>query len=249
MKNSQTPVVKDLVLIGGGHAHVTVLKRLGMNPVPGLRVTLITRDIHTPYSGMLPGYVAGLYEYDDCHIDLGPLARFAGARIYHSEVEALDLENKQITASNRPSISYDVLSINTGSRPNSINVPGVDEFALAAKPIDRFLTKWHALIEQVRASKGPFQVLIVGGGAGGVELALSTQHRLQQVLNQAGDDPKRLNYTLVTKSDSIMLMHNPGVAKRFERIFSERNITIKTGRRVCEVKSDQVVLDLSLIHI
>ena len=194
MKSKQAPVVKDLVLVGGGHAHVTVLKQFAMKPVPGLRITLITRDIHTPYSGMLPGYVAGLYEYDDCHIDLGPLARFAGARLYHSEVDGIDLENKQVFARKRPAISYDVLSLNIGSRPNSIDIPGVDEFAIAAKPIERFLSKWHNLIKRVRTSTGQFQVLIVGGGAGGVELALSTQHRLQHELSQSGDDPKYRYY-------------------------------------------------------
>lgn len=238
----KSPVVKDLVLIGGGHAHVTVLKRQGMKPVPGLRITLVTRDIHTPYSGMLPGYVAGHYGYDECHIDLGPLAQFAGARLYHAEVTGLDIKNNMVFASGRPSISYDLLSINTGSRPNSIDVPGVDEYAIAAKPIDEFLVKWENLIERVRSSKGEFRVVVVGGGAGGVELALSTQHRLQKTLTQTGQDPQRLKYTLLAESDSIMFMHNAGVRQRFERIFAERHITIKTRSRVTEVKSDRVML-------
>ncbi|MEH6578872.1 MAG: selenide, water dikinase SelD [Amphritea sp.] len=242
MKNT-SPVVKDLVLIGGGHAHVTVLKRLAMKPVQGLRVTLLTRDIHTPYSGMLPGYVAGHYDYDACHIDLGPLARFAGARLYHTEVEGVDTDKGEVIAPGRPRIAYDLLSINIGSRPNSIDVPGVDEFAIAAKPIDLFLDKWNALVERVRASKGEFRVVVVGGGAGGVELALSTQHRLSQTLIQAGDDPKRLNYSVVTQSDSIMYMHNDGVRKRFERIFAKRDISVKTRHSVKEVKADQVILD------
>ncbi|WP_432473790.1 selenide, water dikinase SelD [Amphritea sp. HPY] len=242
MKNT-SPVVKDLVLIGGGHAHVTVLKRLAMKPVPGLRVTLLTRDIHTPYSGMLPGYVAGHYDYDDCHIDLGPLARFAGARLYHTEVEGIDTGKGEVIAPGRPRIAYDLLSINIGSRPSSINVPGVDEFAIAAKPIDLFLEKWHALVERARSSKGEFRVVVVGGGAGGVELALSTQHHLQQTLTQAGDDPKRLNYSVVTQSESIMYMHNDGVRKRFERIFAERDISVTTKHSVKEVRADQVILD------
>ena len=241
---NKSPVVKDLVLIGGGHAHVTVLKYFGMKPVPGLRITLITCDIHTPYSGMLPGYVAGHYNYDDCHIDLRPLARFAGARLYHAEVVGLDLENNKVIAQGRPTIAYDLLSINTGSRPNSIYVPGVDEFAIAAKPIDRFLSKWEALLEKVRTRSGTaeFRVVVVGGGAGGVELALSTQHRLQTTIKQAGGDSQRLKFTLIAESESILFMHNAGVRKRFERIFAHREITVKPGNKVIEVKPDQVIL-------
>ena len=240
MQINNIPVVKDLVLIGGGHAHVSVLKRFGMKPVPGLRITLVTRDIHTPYSGMLPGFVAGHYDYDGCHIDLGPLARFAGARLYHAEVDGIDPENKRVYAPGRPPVAYDILSINTGSRPNSINISGVDEFALAAKPIDIFLRKWQQLIERVCDSEGPFRIVVVGGGAGGVELALSTQLRLQNTLRDVGKDPERLHYALITSSDSIMHMHNRGVRKRFERILAERNIGIKTGTRVNEVTANSV---------
>jgi len=240
MQNNNAPVVKDLVLIGGGHAHVSVLKRFGMKPLPGLRITLITRDIHTPYSGMLPGYVAGHYDYDDCHIDLGPLARFAGARLYHAEVDGIDPDKKLIYAPGRPPIAYDILSINTGSRPDSIDIPGVDEYALAAKPIDIFLRKWQQLVERVGDSEGPFRIVVVGGGAGGVELALSTRLRLQNTLRAAGKDPARLHYTLITASDYIMHMHNAGVRNRFERIFAERNIEIKTGARVNEVTANSV---------
>ena len=239
---NKSPVVKDLILIGAGHAHVTVLKRFGMKPVPGLRITLITRDIHTPYSGMLPGYVAGHYDYDDCHIDLGPLARFAGARLYHAEVEGLDIDNSRVVAQGRPSIAYDLLSINTGSRPDSIDVAGVDEFAIAAKPIDKFLTKWDALIEKARCSTGIFRVVVVGGGAGGVELALSTQHRLQRLIRQAGEDSQRLRYTLIDESESIMFMHNVSVRRRFQRILAQRQIALQTSSKVTEVRSDQVKL-------
>jgi selenide, water dikinase len=228
------------VLVGGGHAHVAVLRRFGMEPVPGLRLTLITRDVHTPYSGMLPGFVAGHYGYDDCHIDLGPLARFAGARLYHAEVEGLDLGAWQVRVSGRPPVSFDLLSINTGSRPRTLDVPGAAEHALPAKPIDRFLAHWEALLGRVLARRGPFRTVVVGGGAGGVELALATQYRLRQRLQEAGDDPGRLRYVLLTRGPEILPTHNPGVRRRFRRVLAERGIELRTDHEVVEVTASEV---------
>jgi len=235
MKKNNTPVVKDLVLVGGGHAHVAVLRMFAMKPVPGLRITLITRDIHTPYSGMLPGLVAGHYDYDDCHIDLGPLARFAGARLYHTEVEGLDLDNKKIMAHGRPPVSYDLLSINTGSRPSAVDVPGVDEYAIAAKPIDIFLLRWEALVKRIQNSIGEFRLIVVGGGAGGVEIALSTQFRLRELLSSQGDDPGRISVMLLTKGIDILPTHNRRVRESFLQVLKQRNITVHTEARVVEV--------------
>ena len=131
-----TPIVKDLVLIGGGHAHVHVLKSFGMKPMPGLRITLIARDVETPYSGMLPGFIAGHYAREECHIDLRPLARFAGARLIHDEAIGLDLTQRLVSCRTQPSVGYDILSIDIGSTPHLSSTPGAAQYATPVKPID-----------------------------------------------------------------------------------------------------------------
>jgi selenide,water dikinase len=240
MQKTSAPVIKDLVLIGGGHAHVAVLRRFGMRPVPGLRLTLVTRDVHTPYSGMLPGYIAGHYGYDECHIDLGPLARFAGARLYHAQAEGLDLGERRVRVQGRPPVSFDLLSINTGSTPRILDVLGARKHALPVKPIDEFLAAWGALQARVLENPGPFRVVVVGGGAGGVELALSTQYRLRQRLSDQGDDPDRLRYSLLTDMTQILPTHNGSVRARFERVLEERGIQVLTAHRVTEVTAEDV---------
>jgi selenide,water dikinase len=243
MQRSNSPVVKDLVLVGGGHAHVAVLRRFGMQPLPGLRLTLITRDLHTPYSGMLPGYLAGHYHYDACHIDLRPLAQFAGARLYHAEVEGLDIENRELSVAGRPAVPFDLLSINTGSRPRTLDVPGAAEHAIPVKPIDRFLDRWEALVARCLASRGPLRIGIVGGGAGGVEVALAAQYRLRRLLAERGEDPTRIRFALLTQGPEILPTHNPGVRSRFRRVLGERGIEVRTGHRVVAVTAEALLAE------
>ena len=118
------PLVKHLVLIGGGHSHLAVLRGLGMRPVPGLMVTLISREILVPYSGAMPAFIAGRYQPEDMFIDLRPLARFAGARLIQADIDSIDLEARSIVLPRRPELSFDVLSLNIGSIPDTSGLPG-----------------------------------------------------------------------------------------------------------------------------
>ena len=132
-----------------------------------------------PYSGMLPGWVAGHYRFDECHIDLGRLARFAGARLIRDEAIGLDRAACRVLCRAHPPIRYDFLSLDIGSTPRADEVPGAIEHTIAVKPIARFAQRWEALLARAREMRG-LRLAIVGGGAGGVELALSAQYRLAE---------------------------------------------------------------------
>ena len=135
MKQITQPILRDIVLVGGGHTHVGVLRNFAMKPMPGVRLTVVCRDTHTPYSGMLPGYVAGHYTYDEVHIDLRRLAEFAGARFFRSEVVGLDRHAHEVFCSDRPAVRYDRLSINIGSTPKLTDAGSQGTRAVAVKPI------------------------------------------------------------------------------------------------------------------
>jgi selenide,water dikinase len=157
-------------LLGGGHSHIQVLKRFGMTPVPGIRLTIVSRELASPYSGMLPGHVAGLYSEEQMHFDLPKLAGFAGARLIHDEATAIDLQNNQLEMAGHPPLRFDLLSVNIGGVPL-----GVSQHVTAVKPIGSFLPKWRS----VQAAIQPGQrVAVVGGGAGGCELALAMRTAL-----------------------------------------------------------------------
>ena len=154
------------MLVGGGHSHIAVLKRLGMKPVPGVQLTLVCRDVHTPYSGMLPGLIAGHYSYDEAHIDLRKLAVFCSARFIHDEVVNLDPVRKELAFNDRPPIRYDLLSLNIGSTPGARDVPGAERFAVPVKPIAGFLPRWQALQERVELLGEEPRIAVVGAGGG-----------------------------------------------------------------------------------
>jgi len=242
MKSNAQPIVKDVVLVGAGHAHVGVLRMVGMNPQPGVRFTLITREVDTPYSGMLPGLIAGHYAFEQAHIDTGPLARFAGARLYQSEVTGLDTANKRVLCNNRPPVPYDIVSINIGSTPSTGDVPGASAHALPVKPIDGFLRRFEAARDRTVAACGKASIGVVGGGAGGVELLLSLQHRLKRDVAAAGHDASALSFTLVTSTSGLLPTFPREVRRRFEALLKARGITVISRARVSAVKAGQVEL-------
>ncbi len=240
MNSSSAPVLKDLVLIGGGHSHVTVLKRFGMEPMPGVRLTVISRDVDAPYSGMLPGLIAGHYTFDKAHIDLGPLARFAGARFFHDEVVGIDSVAKLISCRDRPPVTYDVVSINIGSTPG-LRVPGAAESVVPVKPIAGFWRRWEELRNRVLSAEGreDIRIGVVGGGAGGVEILLAIQYRLQHLLQERHQRADRLSYSLATMTKEILPTHNHRVRAKFRRVLAERDVDVLTGRRVVAVNRIQ----------
>ncbi len=236
MNRNHIPVLKDLVLVGGGHAHVTVLKKFAMRPVPGVRITLICRDLQAPYSGMLPGYIAGHYTFDEAHIDLAPLSRFAGARFFHDEVVGLDTDNKRLICSDRPDVSYDVLSINVGSAPDVSAVPGAAANVTPVKPIDGFVDNWNSLCERILLRQGGLRVGIVGAGAGGVELTLAVQYRLKKLLAGKWADNASPEFHLFADADDVLTTHNRFVRAKFRRVLTERKINVHTRHKVIEVR-------------
>ena len=239
MNQSQTPVIKNLVLLGGGHAHVGVLKHFAMNPLPGVQITLITRDIHTPYSGMLPGYIAGHYPYDKTHIDLWALSRFAKAQVLHAPATQIDYANRQVICPGRPAICFDLLSINIGSQPQT-KVPGAAQYALPIKPTDRFLQSWEKIIGQIKTIQAPYRLVLVGTGAGGVEMSLATKYRLQNELRQVGKPTNWIEVTLIGSTPMILPTHNQRVRDKFMRILKAQQIQLIPNAPVTEVGADYV---------
>jgi selenide, water dikinase len=232
MQQNLQPIVQDLVLLGGGHSHAIVLRMFGMRPIPGVRLTLITTASDTPYSGMLPGHIAGLYSHDECHIDLRPLANFARSQLYIDQVVGLDLENKKVICANRPAVTFDVLSIDIGSTPAAISVSGAAKYAIPAKPVSQLLTKWQQLLANVAANpQAPISIGIVGGGAGGVELALSMQARLQRMVQT-----ENLVMHLFQRGQELLPNHHRSVRHQVQRILTQRGIQIYLGERVCQIE-------------
>ena len=201
------PISKDIVLVGGGHAHVFVLKAFGMNPEPGVRLTLIAKELAAPYSGMLPGFVAGHYSLEECHIDLVRLAQYAGARIIHGAMCGIDRANKRVLIGGRPPLSYDLLSIDVGITPLLEPIAGAAEHALAVKPVSLFAPKWQALEARVLSKDGPRKIAVIGGGAAGVELVLAARHRMHHLAAQTDIKPDAFSFALITGS-AVLPSHN-----------------------------------------
>ena len=226
---------QKLILIGGGHSHAIALRQWGLNPLPEVDLTLISDVVQTPYSGMLPGHVAGFYSYRETHIDLRSLAKFAGAELIIDRAIGLDTEENRVICQ-RHQLEFDYLSLDIGSTPQTITVSGAKEYAIPAKPVFVFLKAWDEL-KQLASEKQPLSIVIVGGGAGGVELALNMQVCLQEILG----DKNSLQIHLIHRGKQLLTSHNNWVSNKLEEIILKRGIELHLQQSVVEVASDRVV--------
>ncbi len=225
----------DIVLVGGGHAHVEVLRSAAMAPFAGARLTVVARDVLTPYSGMLPGYLAGAYSLTQSHIDLRPLASRASARLIHAPAVGLDPVGRRVILDGRPSVPFDIASLDIGSTPATDGIAGAGLHGVPVKPPRRFLERWEQASRAALESGSSLRVAIVGGGAAGVELGLALQASLA-ARTGAGE------FLLVTDDAVLLPGHGAAAARRLESSLAAAGFRIMKQRRVAALEEEGLVL-------
>ena len=228
----------ELVLAGGGHAQVAVLKSLAMKPVAGLRTTLVCRDINTPYSGMLPGFVEGVWSASDIHIDLSRLAQMAGARFIHAAVTKLDADARMLRLDGRPPLPFDVLSLNIGGEPDLEAIDGAARHCIPVKPISLF----RARLEALTATGYPGRLAVIGGGAAGCELALALSKRW---VAATGTRPR---IDIYTRGARLVPEMPARAARLILAALDAAGISIHCGQSVTGVMADELYLEDTTRH-
>ena len=216
-------LIKQLVLIGGGHANVQVLKELSMTTIKGLNTILVSEHFEATYSGMTPGYIHNDFSKEDVSIDLQRLCLNAGAIFIRDKVIKVDTNNKKLELEKCPSINYDLLSINTGSVSSTKGIKIENESrCISVKPISH-LVKNIKLLDQILKIKKT-KVAVVGGGVASFELAFSMIRRYKQ----------NIDITILGK-----------------KILAENNLNNKTRKKLLKIANDLdiKILNASVTHI
>ncbi len=232
--------LKEIILLGVGHTNAHVLRMWRMQPMPGVRLTCISDFPVATYSGMLPGVLAEQYPPSRMQIDLVRLCAAAGARLILGEVVGLDTERGAVQLSGRPPLPFDILSIGIGSRPSYEGVRvEANTHLLPIKPMQTFLDRLEERLEIWRGTgRAICRVVVVGGGAGGVEIAFCLERALTKRLGSGA-----FELTLVQGGSEIVSGLNVRSQANVHREFERRNISQLLGRRVVAVEHDAVVLE------
>ncbi len=225
----KAPASHDLVLIGGGHSQVNVLKKFGMKPIAGLRITLINNYYISPYSGMLPGYIAETYTKTQTQIDLLNLCKFSNSRLIIDNVIGLDPTEKQVILKDRMPIKFDTLSINTGGEPNLDNIKGAKEFSIPIKPISK-LVKVIDDIKRKILQSNEISISVIGGGAGGIELVLALNEYLKTIKSI-----KKIKINLISKGKYLAQAKNKFSQNCILSFLKDNNINVILNDEVIEI--------------
>ena len=227
------PLTRDLVLIGGGHAHALVLRKWGMDPMPGVRVTVINPGPTAPYTGMLPGHVAGHYRRDDLEIDLVKLGRHANARLVLGKACGIDKAAKHILMEDQSPIPYDIASFDVGITARMPAIDGFEKYAVGAKPLDIFAARWRDYLANLPDGKA--QIAVIGGGVAGVELALAMNHAVRQKGASCA--------VSIIEAGSQISGISERTRRQLSRALDAAGIAVHLNARAGRVTTDHIVLE------
>lgn len=226
--------MKRLVLLGGGHAHVKVLAELAEQPLAGWDVHLVSPYRRQIYSGMLPGWIAGHYPIEACAIALDRLAARGAVAFHEASGTALDLTQQAVQCDDGSALHFDALSIDTGPMPSLAALPGAAEHALPVRPIERFIAAWPAVVDRIAGQCRRFDLVVLGAGAAGIELAFAIRHRAHI------EGWSHLFLTIVS-SDEWPLPGAPDAARRrTAALLKKRGIQWQGGRRAARIDAQRL---------
>jgi selenide,water dikinase len=226
------------VLAGGGHAHALMLRQWGKRLPRDVRFTLVSPDALTPYSGMLPGLIAGHYAFEEIHIDLELLCRWAGVSFCKDRVVGLDATKKVLLLANGAQLNYDLLSLDTGSVPHQ-SVSGVSEHAVAVKPISEFWQRWQDVKSALLTATSTRRLAVVGGGAGAVEIGLALAHACHHLPGVTTN----IRFALLSASHELLPGYPEKIRQAVRQACARAGIELFEGSRVTEVGADYLRTD------
>lgn len=198
--------MKRLVLVGGGHAHLSVFERFARASLTDAEVILVTPKRYQNYSGMLPGWMAGHYTREQSRVDLTPLVDAAGIKMINASVTAMSADEHVLELSNGQCLSYDFLSLDIGSETQTDGLEVLGNRLLPVKPLDDFFDQWPEVQKQAIRQKD-YALVVLGGGAAGVELAMAAQYALKREGAQG-------HVTLIVSPDGLLRGHRASVKAR-----------------------------------
>ena len=233
-------MIPHLVLAGCGHAHLFVLEALARGEFPAVRVTLISPAEEYFYSGMESGITAGQYRPEQARFRLPLLARAAGAEWVCASVARVDAGERKVILHNGAEIAYDLLSLNVGAQLQGDDLHGVSRYACLVKPVRGAIGLGETATTAVRrrsGEEGPARIVIVGGGAAGIETAFCVGARLRRDFA-----PERYEIVVVHGGVAVLAEHPEPVRRRAEELLRKRGVQVHLGVRARAVDEVRVIL-------
>jgi pyridine nucleotide-disulfide oxidoreductase family protein len=224
-----------LVLIGGGHAHLEILRRQILTPRRDIELTLVSQFDHQHYSGMVPGFLCGIYTEEEISFDLVSLVKRAEGRFVRARATGLRPATREVLLKDADPISYDLISFGVGSGVKGSETPGVREHAFSVKPISQAVEVRSALERlavkrenELRAETRAPRVMVVGAGAAGFEIACVATRVLARAYRSA-------DVRIVDGADRLLAGSPESVRRLAEKVLRRKSIATRLGAPVVSV--------------